>query len=171
MVSQLDSYLGRIEDLHSQISGVIAGLPTEAVNWRPIEGKEEHATNSIAVIASHVAGAEHFWIGEVVGHRPETRDRDAEFATVATNAEEIILLLEMTELETREVLCALSESDLDGTRPAGGRTLPVRWCVLHVIDHAALHLGHMQITYQLWSGGKSMPSPLWFERLPPNQDS
>jgi uncharacterized damage-inducible protein DinB len=171
MVSELTNYLERIEDLHRQISGVIAGLPAEAMNWRPIHGNDDHATNSLAVMASHIAGAEHFWIAEVVGHRPETRDRDAEFATVATDAEEIIRRLEMTELETREVLAALSESDLNGTRLAGGHTVPVRWCVLHVIDHAALHLGHMQITYQLWSGGKSMPSPLWFERLPPNQDS
>jgi hypothetical protein len=42
----------------------------------------------------------------------------------------------------------------------------VRWGILHVIDHTSLHLGHMQITYQLWNEGKSKPSPRWFERLP-----
>ena len=57
-------------------------------------------------------------------------------------------------------------ADLDGTREARGRTIPVRWCILHVIDHTTLHLGHMQLTYQLWMGGQSKPSPFWFERLP-----
>ena len=169
MISELDNYLERIEDLRGQVSGLLADLPAEALNWRPIEGKDDHVTNSLAVLAAHLAGAEHFWIAEVVGGRPETRDRDAEFATVAASTSELIQLLEKTARETREVFSALSESDLNGTRQARGRDVPVRWCMLHVIDHTALHLGHMQITYQLWTGGKSFPSPFWFERLPPSQ--
>ena len=169
MIAELSNYLERIEDLRSQISGLIAELPAEALNWRPIEGKDDHVTNSLAVLAAHLAGAEHFWIAEVVGGRPETRDRDAEFATVATSNAEIIQLLEKNALETREVFSTLSNSDLNGTRQTKGRIVPVRWCILHVIDHTSLHLGHMQITYQLWTGGKSVPSPLWSERLPSNQ--
>ncbi len=170
MNAELANYLERIEDLRSQISGLIAELPAEALNWRPIEGKDDHATNSLAVLATHIAGAEHFWIAEVVGNRPETRDRDAEFATVATNAAEIIQLLKRNAPETGEVFSTLDESELNGTRLTRGRTVPVRWCILHVIDHTSLHLGHMQITYQIWSGGKSMPSPPWFERLSANQE-
>lgn len=166
MISELDNYLNRLVDLNSQVSGLIAELPPEALNWRPIEGNADHAANSLAVLAAHIAGAEHFWIAEVIAGRPETRDREAEFAAVATNAAEIIQLLEKNALETRKVFSTLGESDLNGTRQARGRTVPVRWCILHVIDHTSLHLGHMQLTYQLWSGGKSIPSPLWFERLP-----
>ena len=94
MVPELANYLGRIEDLHRQISGLIAELPAQALNWRPIEGTDDHATNSMAVLAAHIAGAEHFWIAEVIGGRPKTRDREAEFATVATSATEIIRILE-----------------------------------------------------------------------------
>ncbi|MCL5611034.1 MAG: DinB family protein [Chloroflexi bacterium] len=169
MISELDNYLNRLDDLHNQISGLIAELPSEALNWRPIEGKDDHATNSLAVLVAHLAGAEHFWIAEVIDGRPETRDRDAEFVTVAASATEIIRLLEKTAGETREVFSTLNESDLNGTRQTKGRVVPVRWCILHVIDHTSLHLGHMQITYQLWAGGKSVPSPLWFDRLPKNQ--
>jgi hypothetical protein len=52
-------------------------------------------------------------------------------------------------------------------REARDRVIPVRWCILHVIDHTALHLGHMQLTYQLWMGGQPGPSPRWFERVKP----
>ena len=165
MVSELDNYLERIEDLRNQVSGLIANLPADALNWRPIEGKEDHATNSLAVLAVHIAGAEHFWIAEVVGGQPATRDRNAEFVTVANDASELVRLLENVAQETREVFSTLSESDLSGTRQARDRTVPVRWGILHVIDHTSLHLGHMQITYQLWSGGRSVHSPLWMERL------
>jgi uncharacterized damage-inducible protein DinB len=169
MPTETTNYLERIEDLRSQVSNLIATVPIEALNWRPIEGQEDHATNSLAVLTAHIAGAEHFWISEVVGNYPKTRDRDAEFAAVAKHAEELIHLLEKNGSETRDVLSNLNESDLNGTRQARDRIVPVRWCILHVIDHTSLHLGHMQITYQLWAGGKSMPSPPWYERLHTNQ--
>jgi len=166
MLSELDNYLQRIEDLRRQVRNLIAGLPAQALNWRPTEARDEHVTNSLAVLAAHIAGAEHFWIAEVIGGAPPTRDRDAEFATRASDAAELIRLLEETGAETRRVLASLSPGDLDGAREVSGRTVPVRWAILHVIDHTALHLGHMQLTYQLWAGGRSKPSPFWFERLP-----
>jgi hypothetical protein len=101
----------------------------------------------------------------VVGGSPPTRDRDAEFAAQASDAVQLVRLLEDTGAETREVFATLSEADLNGTREARGRTIPVRWCILHVIDHTALHLGHMQLTYQLWNKGQGKPSPFWYERL------
>jgi uncharacterized damage-inducible protein DinB len=165
MSPELANYLQMIEDLRGQVCDLIADPPAEALNWRPLESIEEHATNSLAVLATHVAGAEHFWIGEVVGGLPPSRDRDAEFATRAASATELVRLLEQIGEETRDVISTLSETDLDGTREARGRAIPVRWCILHVIDHTALHLGHMQITYQLWMGGQRGPSPRWFERL------
>ncbi len=171
MLPELDNYLQRIEDLHSQVCDLIADLPVEALNWRPITGSEDHATNSLAVLATHIAGAEHFWIGEVVGRRPATRNRPAEFTTQATSAQELCQLLEKTGAETRAVLAALDQADLDGTRQVDDRTVTVRWGIVHIIDHTALHLGHMQLTYQLWMAGKSKPSPTWDQRLPrPNMD-
>ena len=163
MLSELDNYAQRIEDLRGQAGDLIADLPAQALNWRP---SGDEATNSLAVLAAHIAGAEHFWIAEVVGGSPPTRDRDAEFATQAADASQLVRILEDTGAETGGVFATLTTADLDGTRQARGRTMAVRWCILHVIDHTALHLGHMQLTYQLWAEGRSKPSPLWFERLP-----
>lgn len=165
MNPESENYLTRIEDLREQILDLIEGLPAEALNWRPIEGIEEHATNSLAVLAIHMAGAEHFWIGEVVGGHPPTRDRDAEFASRVDDASALAQILRDVGAETREVLTSLEAKDMEGTRHARGREVPVRWCILHVIDHTALHLGHMQLTYQLWKGGEGYASPRWFERL------
>jgi hypothetical protein len=100
MIAESANYLDRIEDLRTQVSGLIADLPTDALNWRPLDGNGDDATNSLAVLAAHIAGAEHFWIGEVIGYHSKTRDRD---------------------------------SELNGTRRARDRVVPVRWCVLHVM--------------------------------------
>jgi len=166
MLSELDNYLQRIEDLRGQVNELVADLPAEALNWRLTERTESHASNSLAVLAAHIAGAEHFWIGEVIGGRPATRNRAAEFTTQATSADELTQLLEKTGAETRAVLAALDPSDLSSTRQINDRPVPVRWGILHVIDHTALHLGHMQLTYQLWMEGKSKPSLEWYQRLP-----
>jgi uncharacterized damage-inducible protein DinB len=171
LTGELANYLGRIEDLRGQMASLVAGLPAQALNWRPIEGKDDQATNSLAVLVAHSTGAERFWIAEVVGGRPMARNREAEFTQAANSSAEIIQLLEQTARQTREVFSSLSDADLDEARRAEGHTVPVRWCLLHVVDHTALHLGHMQITRQLWAGGKSFPSPLWFQRLPRGDES
>jgi len=60
MITELANYLGRMEDLRGQVSGLVAELPVQALNWRPTDGKDDHATNTLAVLAAHIAGAEHF---------------------------------------------------------------------------------------------------------------
>jgi uncharacterized damage-inducible protein DinB len=164
-IPELEQYLGRIEDLRGLVCDLIRDVPAEALNWRPLAQQAPEATNSLAVLATHIAGAEQFWIGEVVGGNPPARDRDAEFATQSANAQELVYLLEKTGAETRQRLAALDREGLEGVREVRGRRVPVRWCILHVIDHTALHLGHMQLTFQLWQGGAGKPSPFWFERL------
>ena len=166
MNPELQTYLDRIENLRTQISDLLTGLPTEALNWRPVEGGDDHATNSLAALATHVAGAKHFWIAEVIGGRAQTRDREAEFRVRATDAAALVRLLSEVGAETREVLAAYSDDDLGQTRQRDGRTITVRWALLHIVDHAALHLGHMQLTYQLWRGGQAVAAPRWFQRLP-----
>ena len=166
MLPELDSYLQRIEDLRGLVRDLITDLPVEALNWRPTESVEDHATNSLAVMAAHVAGAEHFWIAEVIGNYPNTRERASEFVIQAIDTSDLIRRLDATGAETRHVFSRLGAADLNGTRQVEGRAVAVRWGILHVIEHTALHLGQMQITFQLWNEGKSKPSPRWFERLP-----
>jgi uncharacterized damage-inducible protein DinB len=169
MLAEIQQYLDMIEDLREQVCNLVAGVPADALNWRPIEGDDDHATNSLAIMAAHVAGAEHFWIAEVVGQWPATRDRSSEFVLKAADAQALIDRLNESSAETREILPALTIDDLHSTRQVGGRMVSVRWAILHVIDHTALHLGHMQLTYQLWHSGQIGPSPRWFERLSDNE--
>jgi uncharacterized damage-inducible protein DinB len=165
MPSELESYLERIEDLRGQVRALVADLPAEALNWRPLP-VEAGEVNSLAVLAAHIAGAEHFWIAEVIGGGPATRDRDAEFVTTAVAADELVRLLDAVGVETRQVFASLTPDDLNGERQARGRDgIPVRWSILHIIDHTALHLGHMQLTVQLWNGGQGVEAPFWYERL------
>lgn len=150
MNSEITSYLKWIEELRDQVNQIVTDLPAAALNWRPVASEADHATNSLAVLATHVAGAEHHWIYEVVGRQAATRDRPAEFVTVATTAAELMARLAQTGRETAQIFATLTANTLTETRTIGDRTFTVRWCIMHVIEHTALHLGHMQLTRQLW---------------------
>ncbi|NOX61866.1 MAG: DUF664 domain-containing protein [Chloroflexi bacterium] len=168
---ELDNYLTMINDLRGQVIRLIEDLSAEALNWRPIDNAEDdHATNSLAVLAAHIAGAEHYWIAELLGGRPRTRRRPEEFETVVQGPQPLVERLREVGRETEAVFAQLTpdrlNAMLEGSVDGVIRPLPARWAILHVIDHTALHLGHMQITYQLWMGGKSGPSPRWYERVP-----
>lgn len=165
MLAEVEHYLNMIEDLRRQVGELVAGLPAQALNWRPVKGAGDHATNSLAVLATHVAGAEHFWIAEVIGQQPATRQRPEEFKLQVDGAEKLLERLSAVGKETREVLASLDEATLATSRYVHERTVPVRWAILHVIDHTALHLGHMQLTRQLWQGGPAAGGPRWFQRV------
>lgn len=150
MLAEAATYLETLESLRGQIAKLVVAAPVAALNWRPLEAGDEHVTNSLAVLAAHVAGAEHNWIYEVVGQGPVTRDRPSEFVTVADDAAELLAKLATVGEETRQVLAGLTAETINSHLTVRGHSRAVRWCILHVIEHTALHLGHMEMTYQLW---------------------
>jgi len=133
---------------------LIAGLPAEALNWRPIPANEGEAFNSLGVMVTHITGAEHFWIAEVVGRKPATRVRESEFHVQDAQEDALLDRINAVREETLEVFSVFNETTLDETRLVEGRSMPavtVRWALMHVVEHTALHIGHMQITRQLWA--------------------
>ena len=156
MLSMLEDYFERLQALHADIERTIEGLPVAALDWMP--GPD---MNSLGVLTVHVAGAERYWIGDVVGRDPSGRDRAAEFRAYGLDATMLKARLAETLAHSRAVLEGLPLADLEATRvsPRDGREFSVAWCLAHALEHTALHLGHAQITRQLWeqreSGGLS----------------
>jgi hypothetical protein len=118
------------------------------------------------VLAVHVAGSEHGWMAETLGGYPQTRVRDSEFVYVADSPREGIDRLAKVADETRSILSNYTADQLEGTVAKDGREVPIRWVIHHVIYHYSLHIGHMQLTYQLWNKGMAASSPRWFDRIP-----
>ena len=147
MLPILDVYARQLQALHDGMVQVIAELPTAALDWVP----GPHM-NSLTVLAVHVAGAERYWIGEVVGQEPSGRDRDAEFRTRRLDADTLSTRLATSLEHSRRVLEQLTAPDLEALRtsPRDGKQFTVPWCLFHALEHIALHLGHMQLTHQLW---------------------
>jgi uncharacterized damage-inducible protein DinB len=160
-VSEINTYRQRIKDLNQQVCDFVGDIPAEGLNWRP----DFKDINSLAVLASHIAGAQISWIVQVIGQRDFTHDRGGEFDTVVTSGQQLVNDLSRIFSEVDEVLESLSTVDAGEIRPFKDHQVPIRWGLVHIIDHTALHFGQMQLMYQFWSRGQSKPSPLWTQRF------
>ena len=144
-------YLDRLGMLHAELAAALRGLPLEGLDWTPAPG-----TNSLGALAVHVAGAERYWLGDVVASEPSGRDRDAEFRTRGEDAQALLQRLEAALTYAARVLEGLRREDLTAVRvsPRDGRGFTVGWCLAHVLGHTGIHAGHAQITRQLWEQRK-----------------
>ena len=150
MIKEIQGYLTTLNELQDQIKSLLEGLPQEALDWRPIPGEGELATNSLAAVIAHLAGSETYFMKEIIGRQPIQRDREAEFVTRGVNVSALRTRLEAAAKSAEEVLSPMTEGQLEEGRKFRDRQVTVRWSILHVIEHTAQHVGHMQLTRQLW---------------------
>lgn len=142
-----DDLVDRLEAMHRAIEKALDGLPDEALDWTP--GPE---MNSLAVLLAHTLGAERYWIGDVAGLEPSSRDRSAEFVTRGRSVASFVAQSQDVLSHSRAVLSRLSLATLaEGrTAPLFGQQVSTGWAVFHALEHTALHAGHIEITRQLW---------------------
>lgn len=140
-------YYERLNALHQDARQIIEDLIPEALVWSP--GPE---MNSIAVLATHIAGSEDYWVSHMAGGNPTDRVRSAEFAVEQASAQELLIQLDASLDRSRSTLDQLSLDNLTTERISAphDRAFTVGWSLLHVLDHTGSHIGHMQITRQLW---------------------
>ncbi len=141
-----EEYLTVLENCHNNVLNAVAGLSQSALNWKP--GPD---MNSIAVLIYHLTGAERFWTGDVVDQTPSGRDREAEFKVSRVGLDVLKSRLDESLGHVRQAVQKLSLKDLAEKRlTPDGRTVTVSWALLHAVEHASLHLGHIEVTRQMW---------------------
>lgn len=138
-------YLERLENLRDGFHQQIHDLPGEAVDWLP--GPE---MNSIAVLLAHTAGSLRWWIGDVALGDDSGRDREREFQTRGRSAQELLSLVDAVIEYARGALPRLDMLGQDVTPPENERRVTRAWALLHALEHGYNHLGHIEMTAQLW---------------------
>lgn len=139
--------LNRLDELHTGIAQAVHDLHQEVLERSPGEGM-----NSIAALIVHLTGAERYWIGDVALGEASGRDRAAEFHTTGVPLEALQAKVGAATVYAHQALSRLTFRDLEQERvsPRDGRKFTVAWALLHALEHTALHLGHIQVTRQLW---------------------
>jgi len=160
----VDTFLTR---LWAEARAQLEGLPNEDLNeWKPRQVAGD--INTFYALAMHVIGAGEYWVLHAAAGWPIHRDRQAEFqargdlASLQTRAERWLA-------NAREALASLTEADFQRVferraDPAQGLSA-IRWtvaeCLVHAVEHTALHVGHLQIQRQLWNAerGRERSAP------------
>ncbi len=140
-------YMKLMEALYQGFGAAIEGLSIEALDWTP--GSD---MNSLAVLVVHTTGATSFLVGEIAGDIPANRDRAGEFKTAGWDEAKLNAHLNKSLELVRGVVEKLTVDDLTKTRfnAERNRTYVYAEAIFHALDHTALHVGHAEITRQLW---------------------
>ena len=152
MIQFFAEYLDNLAELHSEIIRTVRHLPEEALDWIPFQDG-----NSLSVMIVHLAGAEKYWIGDVVANEPSARDRPAEFRVKNMRLQDLEARLNESLGYAELVVGKLELEVMEAKRidPRNGQEVTVAWALAHALKHTALHLGHIQITRQLWDQANS----------------
>ncbi len=153
MDAELEGYRRRFRSLIRGVSTALDGMSEEQLNWRPPAPE----TNSAYVIAAHMQGAVRGWVLGIACGQPVERDRPAEFAAPGTDAADLIASGERLADEIDAALGALTAANLDRRMlpdqshwgPSEAQEITVREALERAADHAATHVGHVELTRDL----------------------
>ena len=121
----------------------IEDLDETRARWRPTK-----RANSLLNLLVHLTGVERGWSEQVMAGNEIDRDRDAEFGELAVTVPEAIKSYREAGARTDEIARGLKPDDTC----AGDEQYSVRWVLLHLIEEAARHAGHADITRELLDG-------------------
>jgi hypothetical protein len=154
--SVTSALIGLFHQVHDQLRDEINGLDANALNWVPTAG-----ANSISTIITHLVCSEAETLQCVAGLRCE-RDRDAEFAGKELTMDEVLELVDGADDLITAVKPHLDPDRLKAvfalpTLPAKEVRSGLTWLVGNY-GHAREHVGHIQLTKQLFQDEKSSAS-------------
>ncbi len=153
MDAELAAYQASIDARLRELCACLDGLTAAQLNYRP----RMPGANSAWVLATHTLGNARAWVLGIACGLPQRRDRPAEFASAGASAAAFREDAAAFSREMAGALARLTRPDLDRrlvpSRELWGETEPheisVRLALLQVVEHASLHLGHMQATRDL----------------------
>lgn len=141
------SYFELLQTVNRDFIATFDDLPAEALDWIP--GAD---MNSLCVLVVHTTGSARFWVGVALGEPPD-RNRDLEFQARGLSGEELKSCFAALEDDVKGALERLTLADLTLIHPVPNRgdlRVSAGWALFHALEHTGLHLGHAQITRQLW---------------------
>jgi hypothetical protein len=150
MNAEIAAYDSSIRDRLTRAVACLDGLTEAQLNWRPAID----ATNSTYALAAHTLGNARAWVLGIACGRPIGRDRPGEFASAGSGAGPLRHELQSLSQQITAALTELDPARLDHRFVPGQelwgentpREISVRDALMQVVEHASLHLGHLEMT-------------------------
>ena len=147
LVRELDAFLREV-----------ALFPDDDSLWRVVPG----VSNPAGTLALHIAGNLQHFVGAVLGGSAYVRDRAAEFSTRGWSRDRVATELKAARGAVETALSRLDDRTLAAPYPAVPNGLAVRTdrFLLHLVAHAAFHLGQAGYVRRIVTGDGTSANPL-----------
>ncbi len=151
---ELRVYASYIRRIAADAVATLQDLTAGQLNWKT----GEYWSNTMFAIATHMVAMGEYWVLCLVGGADIVRDRQAEFHAVGSAAEIVLRLQNWSQVCDvlyaglgSEVLAEIARVPIEYFQSGGfgSGALSKRECLMHVVEHSALHLGQLQILRQL----------------------
>lgn len=159
--SEIATYRRLFAERYQELEALLADLPDAALLWKPFdESPWQGGCNTIGEIAAHAASSTVYLLRRAeyaLGRREwDTVDGDEgseEFGPANHKLDYLQARVRRTHEYVEEFLNSVTAADLDAVRahPKRPRQFAARYDVMHALDHLSQHVGHGQITRQLWA--------------------
>ncbi len=145
MKPMVDVVLRMLDGQAERYGKVVDALPEDALNWQP--GNAE--TNSVAQLVRHVTAVQNVLLGHALGE-PVEHNHQYSLRNDPATKEELRGLIAAAKAKKDEQLALLDAMDMSTMLPGQrGPTMRAHY-VIHTADHGQEHLGHAELTKQLW---------------------
>ena len=133
--------------LHSDMQFLIKGVPTAGLNWQPGAN-----TNSLWALTLHTLGTTLHLLSTAADIEPrwQSWQRATELAASGEDAGLLLAAIRNMDDFLDKVFSVLEEETPDTERDWLGKPKPISYLVSHAVEHAGRHVGHMELTRQLW---------------------
>ena len=161
-LAEIANYGRLFDDLYGQLNELLADLPSAALLYKPFEHSPWQVTSStLGLIVAHAVSSTIYLLrrAEWAAGKREWKEIDGdegseEFGPANHDIAYLRQRAARTQALMHEMLAGFSTADLDAIRAHPKRverTFSVRYDLVHAIDHLSQHIGHGQLTRQLWA--------------------
>ena len=160
--NEIAIYRRLFDNKYRELYDLLDGLPDEALLWKPFEQSPwRGGCNSIGAVVAHGISSTVYLLrrAEWQVDRRRLADVDGdegseEFSSANHSIEYLRARVERTHALVHAMLDEFTPAELAGTKRNPNvpeRPFTVRFDIQHAIEHLSEHIGHGQLTRQLWA--------------------
>jgi hypothetical protein len=160
--SEIATYRRLFDEKYREVDELLADLPPDALLWKPFDQSPwKGPSNALGLILAHALSSTvyllrvaEYTLGRIEWEQVDGDEGSDEFGPANHDPAYLRARAHRTHAFVNQFLDSLSANDLDGSRPhprRPDRILTVRYNIMHAIDHLSQHVGHAQLTRQLWA--------------------
>lgn len=149
------------DNLYQEIDSLLADLPNEALLWKPFENSPwQGPCNSLGKIVAHAVSSTvyllrraEYSLGRCEWNEVDGDEGREEFGPANYELDYLRARVKRTQAYVHTFLDSVTSETLNASRPHPKRpiTFMARQDLLHALDHLSQHIGHGQLTRQLWA--------------------